>query len=184
MTKHITRIISGQFKGRKIRTPGTVKTHPMGSRERNALFNMIGPDLPGALVLDAFAGSGALGLEALSRGARMAVFVEYDHRAIQTIRDNVATLDVAEQTEIYEQPVGKFTSDREFDVVFVDPPYAEYGHQTMWTIVKQVLPVVTRGGILVLSHPPGHLPSWNGFELVTSKQYAGATLSIFRRQEM
>ena len=79
------RITSGNYRGRKIATPGG-KTHPMGERERLALFNMIGPFIPEAMVLDAFSGSGALGIEALSRGAKHVVFVDIDKKAFETIK--------------------------------------------------------------------------------------------------
>jgi len=84
------RVIAGEFKGRKLVSPRTATTHPMGAREKNALFNMI--DVRGKSVLDAYAGSGALGIEALSRGARQVVFVENDRRAVVAIRQNLASL--------------------------------------------------------------------------------------------
>lgn len=89
--KNYVRITSGEFRGRKIETPGD-GTHPMGERERLALFNMIAERLPGAMVLDAFSGSGALGIEALSRGARGAVFVDASRKAVGCIRSNLSLL--------------------------------------------------------------------------------------------
>ena len=176
------RIIAGDFKGRKLETPGGEATHPMGSRERLALFNMILPYLKNADVLDTFAGSGALGLEALSRGAKTAIFIEQDLTAANIIRENITNLNVGQRATILQQPVEKFESQQKFDVVFVDPPYTTYGHQTIWTIIKQILPVVTENGILVLSRPVGHTPVFEGFELLASRQYAGAVLSIFQKK--
>ena len=82
-------ILSGQYKGIKLKSPGGA-THPMGSREKNATFNMLAPYLEGAEVIDYFAGSGALGLEALSRGAASVTFVENDPKAIKVIEENIA----------------------------------------------------------------------------------------------
>ena len=176
------RIISGKFKGRKLATPTRETTHTMGSRERTALFNMILPYLGNAVVLDTFAGSGALGLEALSRGAKTATFVEISASATSVIRQNIASLGVEQQTTILQRPVEKFHSTQKFDVVFVDPPYTNYRHQTIWTIIKQILPVIGDNGILVLSHPAGHTPVFEGFELLTSRQYAAANLTIFQKK--
>ncbi|MBR3414997.1 RsmD family RNA methyltransferase [Candidatus Saccharibacteria bacterium] len=82
------RILSGKYKGTKLKSPDLATTHPMGSREKLALFNMLSPYLEGATVLDYFAGSGALGLEALSRGAASVTFIENNPKALQTIREN------------------------------------------------------------------------------------------------
>lgn len=91
--KNYVRITSGEFRGRKIETPGD-RTHPMGERERLALFNMIAERLPGAVVLDAFSGSGALGIEAFSRGASEVVFVDASRKAVRCIRNNLSILDI------------------------------------------------------------------------------------------
>ena len=88
---NFVRITSGKFRGRKATTPGE-ETHPMGERERLALFNMISDYLPGATVLDAFAGSGALGIEALSRGASEVTFIDANKKATECIRGNLASL--------------------------------------------------------------------------------------------
>ena len=176
------KITSGKFKGRNLKTPKNDVTHPMGARERLALFNMLMSYLDGTVVLDTFAGTGALGLEALSRGADVATFVEKDSVAADAIRQNIHDLGLDNQAKVIEQPVENFQSNQEFDLVLVDPPYMTYGHQTMWIIIRQILPIVKKGGILVLSHPVGHIPVFEGFKLLTSRQYAGANISIFQRQ--
>lgn len=94
------RIIAGKYGGRLISTPGTHATHPMGDRERSAIFNSVQHDLPGVRVLDAFAGSGSIGLEALSRGAAHVTFLEKDHKARKVLTQNVQTLGVQDQTTI------------------------------------------------------------------------------------
>jgi 16S rRNA (guanine966-N2)-methyltransferase len=117
------RVVAGDFKGRRLRAPRGVRTRPTADRVREALFSMLG-DVAGARVLDLYAGSGALGIEALSRGARSAVFVETDREAVAAIRRN---LDVtgAEQATVQRRDVLRFLASPggSFDLVFVDPPY-------------------------------------------------------------
>ena len=88
------RITSGSLRGRTIRSPRSSLTHPMGAREKLALFNMIGAELPGAVVLDAFAGSGALGIEALSRGAHLVTFIEKDLKIAENLIENLKTVGI------------------------------------------------------------------------------------------
>ena len=164
------RLTGGIFGGRKISTPGE-KTHPMGERERLALFNMLG-DLSGLSVLDAFAGSGALGIEALSRGAASALFIEKNAAAARVIRENLATLDAS--GEVIVGDVAGVDLGRMFDLILVDPPYDNFE-------LEKVLPLVhllNAGGTLVLSHP-GEAPTIDGLALEKTRQYAAAHLSFY-----
>lgn len=120
------RIIAGEFGGRRIKAPAGRRTRPTGERVREAWFSIVGPALPGASVLDLFAGSGALGLEALSRGAHRAHFVERGRRALMVLRENVAALDVAARSRIIPGDGLAFIEANEaesWDVAFADPPY-------------------------------------------------------------
>lgn len=190
------KITGGEFKGRKISTPGG-ETHPMGERERIALFNMIMDYLPGAQVLDAYAGSGALGLEALSRGAKEVLFVEKSHTAMHTIVDNCMSLGLREeQIAFYRGAVGAFykkiiqgqgmvldpraemalsTFPEEFDVIFADPPYDDFNIKEVSRLANGCLKAE---GVLVLSHP-GEAPELPNLELVKTHQYARAHISIY-----
>ncbi|MGD9817046.1 MAG: 16S rRNA (guanine(966)-N(2))-methyltransferase RsmD [Hyphomonadaceae bacterium] len=129
------RIVGGRFKGREIAAPPGRDTRPTGDRAREAVFNILAhavwaPGLEGRRVLDLFAGSGALGLEALSRGAAFALFVETDAAARGTIRDNVEALGLFGATRIHRRdatdlgvkPAGLGAP---FDLVFLDPPYGK-----------------------------------------------------------
>ena len=171
------RITSGEYKGRKIATPGG-GTHPMGERERIALFNMIAKYLPGAFILDAFAGSGALGIEALSRGANFVLFIEKDYRASKMINDNLQDLgiDKAKVTVLKEDVyrVMENITDK-FTVVLADPPYDKYDEQRIKLLARAV---ADQGGILVLSHP-GEPPALPGLELQKTHKYAAAHLSVY-----
>ena len=121
------RIIAGEFKGRRLKTPATDKVRPTADRVREAWFSIIQRFTRGARVLDLFAGSGALGLEALSRGAATADFVEVHRFALAALRANIKTLNVGDRTVIHRQDALKFAGQLhpgQYDVAFADPPYA------------------------------------------------------------
>ena len=102
------RITGGTLRGREIKSPESSKTHPMGSRERMAILNSIGPEIVGTEVLDAFAGTGAIGIEALSRGAARVTFIEKDRKVAMVLRENLRNLGLLERSTILEIPVEKF----------------------------------------------------------------------------
>ena len=169
------RITSGKYRGRVIKSPTSATTHPMGSREKIALFNIISDFLPGAVVLDAFAGSGALGIEALSRGADRVVFVEKDPRAAKTIRNNLDELGAASYGKVYTCSVTKFTSKEDFDIVIADPPYDRFEISDIGSLAG----LVKKSGVFVLSHP-GEPPIIAGLSLLQTRKYARARISIYR----
>ena len=170
--KNVVKITSGIYRGRTISTPGN-GTHPMGERERLALFNMLG-SLAGARVLDAFAGSGALGIEALSRGAQKVVFVEKNHGACQVIKTNLTSLNAS--GEVLCADVAKLEAG-EFEVILADPPYDNFDPE----IIENLVNHLTSGGTLVLSHPD-EAPVINGLTLEKTRQYAAAHLSFYSKQ--
>lgn len=165
------KITSGLYRGRTIKTPGG-KTHPMGERERLALFNMISSYVPGAVVLDAFAGSGALGIEALSRGASEVVFIENNSGAVRTIRENLANLGA--DGEVIACKVSSYVPEDKFDLILADPPYDAFDETEVACLIGCLKPE----GIFVLSHP-GEVPEFEGLQLLKSRKYAGATISVF-----
>lgn len=166
------KITSGKFRGRKITTPGGV-THPMGERERLALFNMISPYLNEASVLDAFAGSGALGIEALSRGAKEVVFIEKNAKAARVIRENLRELGL--EAELFIGKVADFETGQKYGVILADPPYDNFVLEEVARLVQLLEPE----GIFVLSHP-GEAPEIDGLKLLKSNTYAGAHLSLYK----
>lgn len=127
------RIVGGQFKGRTIVTPEGQNTRPTSDRAREAIFNILAhadwaPNLEGARVLDVFAGSGALGFEAMSRGARFCLFVETDDAARGAIRDNVETFGLFGTTRVHRRDATQLglrpgSQAEAFNLVFLDPPY-------------------------------------------------------------
>lgn len=120
------RIIAGEFRGRKLKTPAHRRTRPTADRVREAWFSILEPSLQGAAVLDLFAGSGALGLEALSRGSGHADFVELAKSPLSALEANVTALGVAERVSIYHQDALRFARrlpEAAYDVALADPPY-------------------------------------------------------------
>lgn len=117
------RIIGGAWRGRRLPVPPGVRPTP--DRVRETLFNWLAPVLPGATVLDLFAGSGAMGLEALSRGAAHSIFVEQDPRAVAALRETVAALDAADRSEIHNRDAESYLAGtaRPCDLVALDPPF-------------------------------------------------------------
>lgn len=177
------RIIAGLFGGRLIEAPRGSTTHPMGDRVRSALFNMIKSELHEATVLDAFAGSGALGFEALSHGASSVLFVERDRVAGNIIAENIATLGVESQARLVRAPLASWIATQpdgaEYDVIFADPPY----HDEQFSTVHKLFGLLKPGGFMVLSHSGrGEVPIQNEIVVVDNRSYGNAHLTFFRRE--
>lgn len=136
------RIISGRARGKTIAAPAGTKTRPTTERVREAIFSALGPFLPGAAVLDAFGGSGALGLEAISRGAKSAVFCDMDRQAVNIIRKNIAACKFEAEAKVYAGDTVKTIARLSgFDVVLLDPPYNR-------GFIAAVEPILLREGFL------------------------------------
>lgn len=162
----------------------------MGERERIALFNMIADRVRDNYVMDLYCGGGTLGIEALSRGARFAIFIDKDPSAVATTVENLQKLDIYGMTGLYFPgtkgtgdalqaditTVSRTATDR-YGVVIADPPYDEYNEK----MVKYLPRLVLDGGILVLSHP-GEPPELEGVKLLKSRQYAKAHISIYTKE--
>ena len=122
------RIIGGSARGRRLRTPRSYSVRPTADRVKESLFNVLGPAVEGARVLDLYAGTGNLGLEALSRGAREAVFVERAGAAADIIRTNLELCGLSAKGRVLRRPVARVLAELErngesFDLIFMDPPY-------------------------------------------------------------
>lgn len=126
----MTRVIAGQFGGRRLVTPADARVRPTADRVREAWFSILGDRVVGARVVDLYAGSGALGLEALSRGATSVTFVELSPASLAAIEANVAALGVAERVTVLRRDVTRFVAKLEvgaFDIALADPPYRHEG---------------------------------------------------------
>jgi 16S rRNA (guanine966-N2)-methyltransferase len=177
------RIIAGSRKGHKIQAPRGRDTRPTSDRVRENVFNILGP-LDGATVLDLYAGSGAMGLEALSRGATRAVFVERDGDAARTIERNLDKLRLT-ATILRQDAVTALASEagagRKYDLVLVDPPYEMYT-DVQPKLARYLPSVLARDGVVVVEtdariEPELPLPQR------TSRKYGQARITVFEGAE-
>ena len=180
------RLISGKFGGRIIEGSGTERTHPMSERIRNAIFNKLTDQIEGARVLDAFAGSGALGLEALSRGAESVTFVERDHIAQKIITKNIETLKASQATKLIKAPVASWVetqptdTENQYDLIFADPPYHDPQLSTVFKLIRLLKP----NGLMVLSYVSrSEVPSELGVVVVDNRSYGNAAIAFYRRED-
>jgi 16S rRNA (guanine966-N2)-methyltransferase len=176
------RIISGIYGGRNITAPDTDATHPMSERVRNAMFNIISTDIKGKKVLDAFAGSGAVGIEALSRGASHVTFIERDRKASDALTANMELLDIQNAEQVHGTVEAYVRSSKElFDIIFVDPPYDNMQLSTAMSLTSLLQP----NGLMVLSYPGrGEAPTGaNGVVVVDNRSYGTAALAFYHKKD-
>lgn len=176
------RIISGKFGGRRIDSPNNSRTHPMSERIRNALFNSLGSEISGAKVLDVFAGTGAVGIEALSRGAAHVTFIEKDRIAQKILTNNIQLLGLENQTTIIRTSAANWLSTADgglYDVILADPPY----HNPQFSTASDIMGLLKPNGLMVLSHPGrSETPTKTGVVVVDNRSYGNAVLTFYRRE--
>lgn len=186
------RIVAGEFRGRKLVAPKGTTTRPTTDRVREALMSALGSRLGGfddIVVLDAFAGSGALGLEALSRGAVRTVFIERDRAAVSALRSNVETLGVGSRSCIVTTDVFSLAKrgvpGGPFSLILLDPPYT-----LDQTEVTRLLADLASAGslapgcVISLEHPTGVEPGWpEGFSAVDVKRYGTIAIDVATYEE-
>jgi 16S rRNA (guanine966-N2)-methyltransferase len=171
------RIIAGEKRGARIATPPGLATRPTGDRVREAAFNLIGP-VDGASVLDLFAGSGALGLEALSRGASSATFVESDRAACGVISENLAKLRLTGARVVCADAVWTLRQEpRTYDLVLCDPPYEQW-EALEPKLAEPLVRVLAPAGLLVVETGARTTPELP-LALRTSRRYGSARLTLF-----
>jgi 16S rRNA (guanine966-N2)-methyltransferase len=179
------KIIAGKFKGRFLKAPKTNTTRPTQGMLREAVFNICQNEVDEARFLDLFAGSGAMGLEALSRGAAHAVFVEKNRQALVCIKDNISALEVEKQTLILPTDAARaleilLKQAAQFELIYVDPPY-----ETPLDLTS-LAPLLSPNGTLFVEerhqpkkvHQPIELP---GLKLKETRRFGIALLSIYQK---
>lgn len=179
------RVITGSARGTMLKAPVGLATRPTGDKVKQALFNIIQYEICGD-VLDLFAGSGQLGIEALSRGARFAVFVDQSADAIKVIRDNLDRTHLSDRAQVIRSDALSYLSRcrRSFQLIFLDPPYAENSLENAIKCISEI-DILGESGIIITERPVGKELKGDFGDLIPSKDYRyGSTLiTLFRRRE-
>ena len=179
------RVISGSARGVALKTPDGSKTRPTADRVKEAMLSIIQFDLPGARVLDLFGGTGQLGIEALSRGAKFSVFVDQGAQACALIRENLKRTRFESSAKVIQSDYDLYlrkNSDK-FDIILLDPPYAEVFLENSLKIISEI-DILQSGGIIVAERPLGKEMPCEFSGLVRSKdyKYGNTLLTIFRKE--
>lgn len=174
------RVIAGWLGGRNFSSPNGHRTHPMSDKIRGAIFGVLG-DIKGLTVLDAFAGSGALAIEAISRGAKSAVVIEVDKGAHTVITENINALGISDRIKAVRAFAGAWSTRHQaelFDLIFVDPPYDNIPYRDLKSLPRHL----ADKGTLVLSWPGNMEPlKFEGLVSVQAKNYGDAQLVFYQK---
>ena len=178
------RVISGKARGVSLMTPKGELTRPTADRVKEALFSIIQFDLPGAKVLDLFGGTGQLGIEALSRGAKHAVFVDSREDACRLIKENLKRTKLESDATVVRSDYLQYLNrcKDKFDIVILDPPYAEVFLENALNIITEI-DILQSGGIIIAERPLGKDLPWNfeGFTRSKDYKYGQILLTIYRK---
>lgn len=178
------RVITGKARGVQLKTPDGLQTRPTADRVKEALFSIIQFDIPGKRVLDLFGGTGQLGIEALSRGAKSAVFVDAGDKACSLIRENLRRCKMEKDAIVIRADYLDYLSrcKEHFDVVFLDPPYAEIFLENALKKLSEI-DILESGGIIVAERPAGKKLPWafTGFSRSKDYKYGKTLLTLYRK---
>jgi len=178
------RVVSGRARGVGLKTPEGLQTRPTADRVKEALFSIIQFDLPGARVLDLFGGTGQLGIEAISRGAKSAVFVDHSDKACRLIRENISRCKFEQEAMVVCADYLQYLSfcNNTFDIILLDPPYAETFLENALKKISEI-DILQSGGIIVAERPLGKEFSedFPGFVRSKDYKYGKTLLTLFRK---
>lgn len=178
------RVITGSARGIQLKTPDGMSTRPTTDRVKEAMFSIIHFEIPGAAVLDLFGGTGQLGIEALSRGAKNAVFVDAGEAACRLIRDNLKRAKMEPQGKVIRSDYLDYLSrtKEQFDIILLDPPYAEVFLENALNKITEI-DILRVGGIIVAERPLGKDLPWEfeGYERSKDYKYGKTLLTIYRK---
>ena len=179
------RVITGKARGIQLKTPDGMLTRPTADRVKEALFSIINYDIPGAKVLDLFGGTGQLGIEALSRGAKSAVFVDAREDACKLIRENLKRTRLEGEGRVVRSDYLDFLSrcKENFDIIFLDPPYAEVFLENALKRITEI-DILQSGGIIVAERPLGKELPWeiDGYTRSKDYKYGKILLTLYRKE--
>ena len=180
------RVISGKARGINLKTPDGQMTRPTADRVKEALFSIIHFDLPGAVVLDLFGGTGQLGIEALSRGAKKAVFVDAGEAACKLIRENLKRTKMEQDAQVVRADYLVYLGrcHERYDIIFLDPPYAEVFLENAIKRITEI-DILQSGGIIVAERPVGKdlALDFPGFSRSKDYKYGNTLLTLYRKDE-
>lgn len=180
------RVISGTARGVRLKTPDGLATRPTADRVKEAMFSILQFDLPGASVLDLFGGSGQLGIEAISRGAKNAVFVDQQEAACKLIRENLQRVKFENNAQVIRSDYASFLKNCQlkFDIILLDPPYAENFLENALNLISEI-DILQSNGIMVCERPvekEGMLDI-PGFSRSRDYKYGNTFLTVYRKAD-
>ena len=178
------RVISGKARGVNLKTPEGMATRPTIDRVKEALFSIINFDIPTSSVLDLFGGTGQLGIEALSRGAKSAVFVDQREDACKLIKENLRRTKLEADAKVVRMDYLDYLkrTKEKFDIIFLDPPYAEVFLENALKCITEI-DILQSGGIIVAERPLGKDLPWDfeGYTRSKDYKYGKVLLTIYRK---
>lgn len=177
------RVISGSARGKKLFSPIENHVRPTADRVKEAIFSAIQFELAGKKILDLFAGTGQIGIEALSRGAEFAAFVDKSLRSVQLTKKNLEAAGFSERAKLFGVDAAQFlsTCTEKFDIIFLDPPYKDILDANFWLILRKC---IEPGGLAIYESAKAsektQIPK--GFELRTRRGYGTVTVEIYKKR--
>ena len=179
------RVIAGSARGTVLKTPEGMQTRPTADRVKEALFSILQFELPGTVVLDLFGGTGQLGIEALSRGAKRAVFVDEREDACRLIKENLKRTKFTEQATVLRSDYAAYLKkcSEKFDIILLDPPYAEVFLENSLNLITEI-DILQSGGIIVTERPLDKdlLVNFSGYKRSKDYKYGKTLLTLFRKE--
>ena len=180
------RVITGKARGVVLKTPKGMSTRPTADRVKEALFSIIQFEIPSAKVLDLFGGTGQLGIEALSRDAKSAVFVDADREACALIRENLKRTKLDSQAKVICSDYASFlrSCNEMYDIIFLDPPYSETFLENSLKMISEI-DILQSGGIIVTERPLGkELPfELDGYTRSKDYKYGNTLITLYRKEK-
>ena len=178
------RVITGKARGVTLKTPDGLQTRPTTDRVKEALFSVIQFDIPGANVLDLFGGTGQLGIEALSRGAKQAVFIDESDKACRLIRENLKRTKLEQQGSVLRSDYMAYLArcNEKFNLIFLDPPYAEVFLENALKRITEI-DILQSGGIIVTERPLGKelFFEFQGYTRSKDYKYGNTLITLYRK---
>ena len=179
------RVVAGRARGITLKTPDGMLTRPTSDRVKEAMFSIVQFDLPGAYVLDLFGGTGQLGIEAISRGAKGSVFVDSREDACRLINENLKRTNMQKEAQVIRSDYMAYLSrcKSKFDIILLDPPYAEEFLENSLKMITEI-DILQSGGIIITERPLGKalLCEFSGFTRSKDYKYGNTLVTLYRKE--